>query len=94
MATPYRRGADFERAVRRHLQGRGYLCWRVAGSKGEGCVDLIAFSKKRGWVLIQCKINGKISLGDHLTMLETAAMTGATPVLVFKSNRKIWVKKL
>lgn len=40
---PYRKGAHFEREVRRYLQERGFFCWRIAGSKGEGHVDLIAY---------------------------------------------------
>lgn len=53
MVNQYRRGADFERAVRTDLQGHGYVVIRSAGSKSP--VDLIAF-KQGELLLIQCKL--------------------------------------
>lgn len=38
----YSRGANFERAVIKHLEKQGYLAFRCAGSKGNSKVDVIA----------------------------------------------------
>lgn len=95
MTTPYRRGADFERKVRQMLQERGYLCWRVAGSKGEGGVDLIAFSQHAaqmgpGWFLIQCKKSRRITDEERRIMRETAHACDALPLLAYGANGKIF----
>ena len=44
--SKYSRGADFERAVVKHLENRGYLAFRCAGSKGNSKVDVVAFAPK------------------------------------------------
>lgn len=86
--TNYSRGADFEREVGHALRKKGYLAWRCGGSKGEGCVDVIA-ARGIDWLLIQCKTDGKISGEERHAIIEAADRTFAMPLLAFKASGKI-----
>ena len=55
----YRKGYAFERAVRLHLESKGYYCMRSAGS--HGIADLIAKQPLNFPVFIQLKNGTKIS---------------------------------
>jgi Holliday junction resolvase len=87
MVTNYGRGANFEREVRKHLQERGYPCWRVAGSKGEGSVDLVAYDTiEKRLLLIQAKVDGHASNTEMDALLSIAARTGAHPLIAYRDR--------
>ena len=82
----YRRGADFERAVRAHLQDNGYECIRSAGSKTK--VDLIAI-KTGELLLIQCKLpKSDLPTSEWNRLRELSRMCGARPILALKVEGK------
>jgi Holliday junction resolvase len=64
--TQYERGANFERRVKRWLEGQGYFCVRSAGSKGP--VDLVAVGPYET-VLVQCKKGGRMSPEERNELL-------------------------
>jgi Holliday junction resolvase len=76
-----RKGADFERRVKRHLKRQGWCVIRAAGSRGP--VDLVAIrrdghggSEVR---LIQCKVGSPhFTLNDWSRLEQIALETGAT----------------
>ena len=98
--SKYSRGADFERVVVKHLEMRGYLAFRCAGSKGNSKVDVVAFAPKPELysaknfnplsgcdgndVLIQCKLSGAISKSERDTLFNAAAEFNCIPVLASK----------
>ena len=51
--TQYRRGANYERKIKKEYEEDGYLVLRSAGSKGP--FDLVAI-KEDSTILIQCKL--------------------------------------
>ena len=51
----YNKGANFERAVKKGLEGFGLFVVRSAGSKGPA--DLIAIDESGDVTLIQCEVN-------------------------------------
>lgn len=88
--SKYSRGADFERAVVKHLEKEGYLAFRCAGSKGNSKVDVIAIARdEKGFMkthLIQCKLNGAISKSEKRTICQAAAEFLCIPILASKTN--------
>jgi len=72
----YARGTRFEHKVRDHLMALGYSVLRAAGSKGDSKVDLVAFHPYRPMLLIQCKIDGKISVAEWNRVREVAGWYG------------------
>jgi len=87
--TNYARGANFERDVKRDLEGRGYLVIRAAGS--HGIMDLVAF--KARWTdegaiwFIQAKLNGKLSPAERKELFESALSRNAWAVIVSRPKR-------
>jgi Holliday junction resolvase len=61
MITRYRKGADFERRVLKHLEKQGYVVFRAAGSKSP--VDLVAL-RSGEVMLVQCRVDGRLR-GDR-----------------------------
>jgi len=95
--TNYARGANFERQVKRDLEGRGYLVIRAAGS--HGIMDLVAF--KARWTdegaiwFIQAKLNGKLSPAERKELFESALSRNAWAVIVSRPKRgKILYERL
>ncbi|MFE5369219.1 group I intron-associated PD-(D/E)XK endonuclease [Streptomyces mirabilis] len=80
--TNYRRGADFERAVRADLVEHGYEVIRSAGSKTK--VDLVAI-KTGELLLIQCKLAaGRLPSGEWNRLRALSRMCDARPVVARK----------
>lgn len=93
----YRRGANFERAVKAHLEERG--CPYVIRSAGShGVADLVAAYPRDRWVLIQCKLDGKLPPAEADQLIDLGDTLGARVALAAKGKRgKIhlyWVKPL
>lgn len=100
----YSRGADFERAVVKHLEKEGYLAFRCAGSKGNSKVDVIAIPPisipfSALWqaqvdenhlrgLLIQCKISGAISKFEQKQLSEAAEKYGFCAIIAKKAEDK------
>lgn len=82
----YARGTRFEHKVRDHLMALGYSVLRAAGSKGDSKVDLVAFHPYRPMLLIQCKIDGKISVAEWNRVREVAGWYGPLCVPVLAQN--------
>lgn len=78
----YRRGADFERAVRADLVDHGYEVIRSAGSKTK--VDLVAI-KNGELLLIQCKLpNSQLPSSEWNRLRALSRMCAARPILALK----------
>lgn len=87
--TNYSRGADFERAVVKHLEQQGYLAFRCAGSKGAKKVDVVCIVPNKKTHLIQCKLSGIVSKFEKEQLKIAAKGFGCLPVLASKENGKI-----
>lgn len=86
----YRIGADFERAVQDDLEDRGYLAFRVAGSKG--AADIIAFPPRRHpkiftVLLVQCKTNGVMGPAERTEFWKACESAGCIPVKASRPKR-------
>ena len=74
----YYKGRRFEYKVKRDLEKKGYLVFRLAGSKP---IDLIAL--KRGEIVfVECKTHKNISAGELDKLREMAVKVGARAVVV------------
>lgn len=83
----YRKGANFERRVRRELESKGAFVVRSAGSKG--VFDLLAvFPVGTVWG-VQCKKTKRISESEVRRMLEVAEKYPIVPILATTEGRKI-----
>ena len=97
MPTQYRRGADFERKLKKYLEELGYFVVRSAGSTGQ--VDLVAIKRREPQkygegdvelILIQCKL-GKVSFKEALALEMLGAELNARAVIATPDNYKeIW----
>ena len=83
--TNYARGANFERDVKRDLEGKGYLVIRSAGS--HGAVDLVAFGPKYPVWFIQAKIHGTMSPAERRELYRFATECGAWAVRASRPKR-------
>jgi Holliday junction resolvase len=82
----YRRGADFERRVCKYFDKRGYFTVRSAGSHSP--IDLVAI--KGGEVkLIQCKIDGVLSVAERQQLQELARESQCQVLLIYREDRKM-----
>lgn len=87
----YRRGANFERRVKRKLESEGWFVIRSAGSQGP--VDLVAL-KPFKVMLIQCRRSGFLSAAER-EKLRSLAERLQTPVFVASStNGKITLERV
>ena len=96
--SKYSRGADFERAVVKHLKKEGYLAFRCAGSKGNQKTDVIAIPPHPfplpsnpkyvtdATLLIQCKLSGRISNSEKDILSKAAIVFHCIPILASKIN--------
>jgi Holliday junction resolvase len=98
--SKYSKGADFERAVVKHLEKLDYVAFRCAGSKGNSKVDIIAFTpvgipyysvvedaeQPYRPHLIQSKTSGIISKFEKKRLKEAAEKYGCIPVLASKGE--------
>lgn len=82
--TQYRRGADFERAVRIALQNDGYVVVRSAGSKSK--IDLLGI-KPGQCLFVQCKINGLCPPAERTELRRLADLIHAVPLVACKGYR-------
>lgn len=83
--TQYRRGADFERTVKRLLETNGYDCIRSAGSRSP--VDVVAF-KPGQVVMVQAKLDGRCAPAERAELVRVAGLVGAVPVLAYRITRQ------
>ena len=90
--TNYRRGADFERRVMRHLEKCGYIVVRSAGS--HHIADLVALRRGTSPMLIQCKTNGNLGPDEWNALIDAAWEAGAVPVMAWREGRKLRFTKL
>jgi Holliday junction resolvase len=81
----YVSGANFERAVKAHLESCGWFVVRSAGSHGP--VDLVALWHDFTPALIQCKTNGKVSPNDRAALRQLELKTGAIPIIASRPKR-------
>jgi Holliday junction resolvase len=88
--TNYSRGANFERAIVKDLEAKGYWCMRSAGSHGP--VDVIAIAtsllgRPQRRLMVQAKIDGKISKHDRSTLFELASRHHCEPIVADRPKR-------
>lgn len=83
----YRRGRNFEYAVRRELTSSGYVCMVSPGSMGPA--DLLAVKAGRIF-LIQCKISdGSLRRSEKNALLKLANEAGGAPILAIKNGEGV-----
>lgn len=90
----YRKGADFERATIKHLKEHDYYCIRSAGSHSK--VDIVALGNDGEILLIQNKLDSRISPSDRAELINLARRVYATPLVAYKlpRNSQIFYKEL
>ena len=81
--TNYARGATFERTVKADLEAKGYIVFRSAGSHGP--YDLVALGPSE--MLIQCKLNGKMSPKERAELCDAAHRAYVKPVKAWRPKR-------
>jgi len=85
MCSEYKRGYNFERRVRKYLEGLGYTVFRAAGSKP---IDLIVFTHGAGFIL-ECKVSKKYLRKENVErMLKIHEKTGLIPVFAYRDKDK------
>jgi len=91
VASPYSRGASFERKVAELLRAQGYIVYRSAGSHGAS--DLICLRARLGGgaevAFVQAKTNGVMSPADRRALVEEARIAGAMPVIADRPKRGV-----
>ena len=87
----YARGANFERRVQDEYEKSGWFVIRSAGS--HSWIDLVAL--KAGEVLlIQCKIDGRLSPAERQQLQELARDTGCQVWMYSRDGRKIITQEI
>lgn len=82
----YRRGANFERRVMRHLEKEGWFCFRSAGSHKPA--DVIAF--RCGEVmLIQCQLDSYFAPAKKQALYSLAEDNKFQAWLAFREGKKL-----
>ena len=83
----YRKGANFERRVRKKLERMGAFVVRSAGSKG--VFDLIAIFPNGVIWGVQCKTNPRIHKDERSRIINVSKHYPISPILATKVDRKI-----
>lgn len=83
----YRKGADFERRVRKIIENEGGFVVRSAGSKG--VFDLIAIYPDGTIFGIQCKRSGSLSRKEIERILEISSKYPIIPIFATVKKRRI-----
>ena len=86
MNKAYREGYLLENKVKKYLESFGYIVFRQAKSSFP---DLIAITQGGRILLIECKVNGRISKKELERAYELHCKTGATFVLAYNDGGKI-----
>jgi Holliday junction resolvase len=85
--TSYSKGRAFEYRVRRHLEGKGWVVFRTAGSHSPA--DLIALRTGEVW-LVQCKAtSGYMTPVERQKFTTLANELGVMAVAVCKAGKKL-----
>ena len=87
----YSRGANFERRVKRYYEDKGFLVLRSAGSHSP--VDLVAL-RAGEVILIQVKLDGRLSMLGHEQLRELAKENNCQAHLASRDKREIIIKEL
>lgn len=82
----YAKGRRFEWKTRDDLIENGYVVMRMAGSKGNAKVDLVAV-KPGQQLYIQCKDDGTLGPAEWDRVVEVASWVGAVPILAQNGPR-------
>jgi len=86
----YLKGYRFEKKTQKYLENIGYITYRQAKSSFP---DIIAI-KKGETVLVECKVNGKLSRKEKENAKEIYEITGIIFMLAYNENGKVKLKKL
>jgi len=89
--TSYSKGRQFEYRTRHHLESKGFVVFRSAGSRS--VADLIALRTGEVW-LVQCKSDGYMSPLERHNFAEVAAELGVVPMLAFRKGRKLMLREV
>ena len=92
-ASPYRKGAAFEREWQKRLEEAGWLV--VRQPKSQSPFDLLAiwshdFREEWKVYLIQCKLAGKLPKKEREELLAYAFKFNISPVLATKDGLFLW----
>lgn len=90
-----KKGSDFERRVRKHLESHGWIVFRSAGSRT--CADLVGLKRlARGSriLLVQCKASGEPVLDpdERSNLISMRDTLGARALVVGRDNRNFRFK--
>ncbi|MEM3506457.1 MAG: hypothetical protein QXT31_02230 [Candidatus Bathyarchaeia archaeon] len=91
----YRKGRRFEYRVKDFLERQGFFVLRQAKSSFP---DLFAIKLKRSKDyeirLVECRIDGSISIEEKVKLCDLAKRIKAKPFIATKSGRKLVLKEL
>lgn len=85
----YRRGANFERKVKKWYEDKGDFVVRSAGSHSP--VDLVVLRYGQT-VLVQCKIDGKLPEEEEMALRKVATDHNCIAHLAYKGKAGIEIK--
>jgi Holliday junction resolvase len=89
--TSYSKGRHFEYTTRRHLESKGFVVFRSAGS--HSVADLIALRAGEVW-LVQCKSDGYMSPLERRNFVEVAAELGVVAIVASRKGRKLTLREV
>jgi len=82
------RGDYLERQTLAALRAHGWYVQRSAGS--HGLADVVALRAGNSPLLVQCKLDARMSPADRVALVEAARAAGARPIMAARSKRG-WV---
>ena len=88
-SKPRKKGDNFERRVKKHLQELGFFCVRQPRS---AFPDLIALRYYMDYIqvyFIECKMNKYTSKEEKLELMRLSAKFGTIPLIAYSENREI-----
>lgn len=83
----YRKGYEFERDIKLHLEAEDY--WVIASRSSKGKIDLLALKPGQA-LFIQAKRDGRISPAERAEVIRIASLVdGGIPVVAWKQDRNV-----
>lgn len=89
--APRRKGDNFERRVKKHLQDLGFFCVRQPRS---AFPDLIALKYYMDYIVvyfIECKMNKYTSKEEKLELMRLSAKFGTIPLIAYR-DKQDWIR--
>lgn len=82
-APMYKRGRDFEYAVKHNLEKNGFVCMRSPASKSPA--DLMAVRHGKT-IFVQCKLHGALPPAEWNAFIDYAEKAGVSPIMAARKK--------